>query len=288
MGEPFREPRRHLAARWDGARREAEAMLERFRESRLYVQVVVTVALLAAVGVASLAPLGPLARVRDSARWAATADYDFRGQAAAMHRWARDRGGWIAAGSSLGSAILGRIREWVPPPGSERASLQSEGTRVPAAQMGRSNSAAVPGPGAVAAGRQKPQMPLDGPVLTAFGWRTVQGSDQLHEGIDLVAAAGTPVVAMHDGVVTALGTDRALGGYVEVDHGSVVALYAGVSGPKVHRGQVVRRGDVLALVAAEGGAAEKEPPHLHLEVRTASGRVPIDPAAYLGLGGKRL
>jgi murein DD-endopeptidase MepM/ murein hydrolase activator NlpD len=87
----------------------------------------------------------------------------------------------------------------------------------------------------------------------------------MHAGIDLAAPQGTAVYATADGTV-----DRAdwFGGYgncVEIDHGKGVATRFGhLSRILVHPGQLVHRGDVIALVGSTGRSTG---PHLHYEVR---------------------
>jgi murein DD-endopeptidase MepM/ murein hydrolase activator NlpD len=96
----------------------------------------------------------------------------------------------------------------------------------------------------------------------AFGLR----GDRFHSGIDLLAAAGTPVRAAGAGAVTFAGWDP--GGYgnlVVIDHANgVSSWYAHLSRIDVTSGVVVTTATQVGLVGASGNATG---PHLHFEVR---------------------
>lgn len=85
-----------------------------------------------------------------------------------------------------------------------------------------------------------------------------------HEGIDITAPTGTPIMAAAKGSVRFVGTDGGYGLSIEVDHGyGVVTRYAHTSKALVKRGQQVQRGDTIGLVGQTGLAIG---PHLHYEV----------------------
>lgn len=131
-----------------------------------------------------------------------------------------------------------------------------------------------------------PQMPVEGSLLWEFGWLPPGVSEEFHEGIDLLAPAGTPVVAILDGTVIAVRQDRRMGLVVEVQHGETVALYGQLEGVAVRAGDEVRRGQIIGRVSRAVGVEQNLPPHLHFEVRPTATGAPVDPASYLGLGGK--
>jgi murein DD-endopeptidase MepM/ murein hydrolase activator NlpD len=99
-----------------------------------------------------------------------------------------------------------------------------------------------------------------------------------HEGLDLRAALGTKVYAVQDGLVLYTGTKiRGYGKMVVLRHSNRIAsIYAHNSSFFVHRGQKVKRGDLIALSGATGRVRG---PHLHFEIR--QGVVAIDPLKYL-------
>jgi murein DD-endopeptidase MepM/ murein hydrolase activator NlpD len=100
-----------------------------------------------------------------------------------------------------------------------------------------------------------------------FGWRIdpFTGAPAMHEGVDFVANAGTPIYASAGGVVDYAGLDGSYGNMVEIDHGNnIVTRYAHASKVLVKVGQVVRRGQEIAEVGSTGRSTGN---HLHFEVR---------------------
>lgn len=97
-----------------------------------------------------------------------------------------------------------------------------------------------------------------------------------HEGIDIHAPTGTPVLAPADGMVTQLTGDRGGIQWRLVDdrgreHWGTHLDTAGLSGP-------VRAGDLLGTVGTTGNAIGG-PPHLHYEVQVND--VPLNPYPFL-------
>jgi murein DD-endopeptidase MepM/ murein hydrolase activator NlpD len=111
-------------------------------------------------------------------------------------------------------------------------------------------------------------------VGSPFGTR----GGRAHEGIDLPAPTGTPVVAAADGEVVYAGSGiRGYGNLVVLQHpGDLLTVYAHNSELFVAQGQGVRAGDRIAAVGQTGHATG---PHLHFEVR--QGQIPRDPMPYL-------
>lgn len=98
-----------------------------------------------------------------------------------------------------------------------------------------------------------------------------------HNGLDIIAAQGTPVLAAADGVVTEIRrSGKGLGNIVTIDHGNgYVTRYAHLADISVSRGQKVARGRKIAVVGISGKSFV---PHLHYEVLRDG--VPQDPADY--------
>ena len=87
-----------------------------------------------------------------------------------------------------------------------------------------------------------------------------------HTGIDIGAAYGTNILAANSGKVITAAYHWAYGYYVMIDHGGgIVTLYAHSSKLLVTVGQMVSRGQVIALVGSTGMSTGA---HLHFEVRT--------------------
>jgi murein DD-endopeptidase MepM/ murein hydrolase activator NlpD len=98
-----------------------------------------------------------------------------------------------------------------------------------------------------------------------------------HEGIDVSAPKGTPIVAPAGGRVKRVGVERGYGNTVEIDHGNgIVTRYAHCSRIIVRAGQRVERGQMIATVGNTGLSAG---PHLHYEIHI-NGR-PVNPLTYV-------
>src|SRR5690606_19031089 len=99
-----------------------------------------------------------------------------------------------------------------------------------------------------------------------------------HQGIDIAAPVGDPILAPAKAKVTYAG-NRA-GGYgltVELDHGfGYVTRFAHASRVLVRVGETVERGQTIAEVGATGLVTG---PHLHYEVEV--GGVPRDPLDFI-------
>lgn len=96
-----------------------------------------------------------------------------------------------------------------------------------------------------------------------------RGKGRTHEAIDIMAPWGTPVVAVDDGTLAKISSNRAGGlSLFQVDpSGRFVYYYAHLAGyaDNLREGQSVQRGDLLGYVGATGNAAENAP-HLHFAV----------------------
>lgn len=102
-----------------------------------------------------------------------------------------------------------------------------------------------------------------------------------HEGVDIFAPRGTPVVAAAAGLATWVGTNE-LGGKVVMvrDRGRGEGhYYAHLDTQLVTEGTIVSIGDTLGRVGNTGNA-RTTPPHLHFGIY-ARGRGAIDPVPYL-------
>ena len=114
--------------------------------------------------------------------------------------------------------------------------------------------------------------PVGGPVVSAFGWRW----GRMHEGIDIGAGYGTPIVASASGTVIYAGWMGGYGNLIIVDHGGGLATaYAHQSSFAVGGG-AVSQGQTIGYVGCTGHCYG---PHLHFEVRVNGSAV--DPLGYL-------
>jgi murein DD-endopeptidase MepM/ murein hydrolase activator NlpD len=98
-----------------------------------------------------------------------------------------------------------------------------------------------------------------------------------HEGIDLAAPYGTPVVAPAAGRVMRISHQTGYGLVLEIEHGNgIETKYAHLSKVVVQEGQQVTRGQPIAAV---GNSGLSTGPHLHYEVHV-NGKV-VDPLTYV-------
>jgi murein DD-endopeptidase MepM/ murein hydrolase activator NlpD len=108
--------------------------------------------------------------------------------------------------------------------------------------------------------------PVTGWLSSAFGRRTdpFNGGAAFHEGIDIVAGRGQPVLATADGRIASSGYTGDYGNLVVVDHSfGLQTRYGHLSRSAVRAGQTIRRGDIIGYVGSTGRSTS---PHLHYEV----------------------
>lgn len=117
--------------------------------------------------------------------------------------------------------------------------------------------------------------PARGTITSGFGW----GWGRMHNGIDVAAPIGTPIVAAAGGlVIAAEWHDGGYGNLVKIQHpdGSVT-LYAHNQKILVCEGQAVAQGELIAEMGSTGYSTG---PHLHFEVHLPEGEA-VNPMAYL-------
>ncbi len=105
----------------------------------------------------------------------------------------------------------------------------------------------------------------------------ILGVQQFHNGLDMAAPGGTPILAAYDGTVVASAYSSSMGNYVMIDHGdSLYTIYMHASALYVSKGQEVSRGDKIAAVGTTGRSTGN---HLHFSVRLNGSYV--NPWSYL-------
>ncbi len=102
-------------------------------------------------------------------------------------------------------------------------------------------------------------------ISSPYGWRTLNGKREHHNGIDIPASKGTNIYASNSGKVITATWHYSYGNYVIIDHGGGKAtLYAHASKLNCKVGDQVKQGDVIAYVGTTGHSTGN---HLHFEVR---------------------
>jgi murein DD-endopeptidase MepM/ murein hydrolase activator NlpD len=128
--------------------------------------------------------------------------------------------------------------------------------------------------------------PLNGEVVAAFSVEQLTYSETLddwrtHDGIDVAAAAGTPVLAASAGTVLSVSDDALMGTCVTLRHaGGYETTYASLqTKPTVSAGDSVTAGQIIGAVGTTSLAEQAEGPHLHFSV-TKDGEA-VSPDSFL-------
>jgi murein DD-endopeptidase MepM/ murein hydrolase activator NlpD len=123
--------------------------------------------------------------------------------------------------------------------------------------------------------------PVEGPITGTFGERTdpFNGEGAFHNGVDISASFGEPVIAPAEGMVVFADLMSGYGRTVIIDHGHGISTrYGHLASFAVVAGQPVRRCDTIGYVGLSGRSTG---PHLHYEVRIND--TPVNPHKFLRL-----
>jgi murein DD-endopeptidase MepM/ murein hydrolase activator NlpD len=157
---------------------------------------------------------------------------------------------------------------------SEAAALQAQSANL-AAQIRSAQASAAPTYSTTAGSTPSASgliWPVSGPVVSPFGWRW----GRMHEGIDIGAGYGTPIVAAASGTVIYAGWMGGYGNLIIIDHGGGIATAYGHQSSFAVGGGAVSQGQVIGYVGCTGHCFG---PHVHFEVRVNGS--PVDPLGYL-------
>ena len=116
-------------------------------------------------------------------------------------------------------------------------------------------------------------------ISSPYGWRMhpTLGVEKFHNGVDMAAPGGSPILAAYDGKVVASGYSPSMGNYIMIDHGDTLyTIYMHASALYVSTGDYVTRGQKIAAVGSTGRSTGN---HLHFGVRL-NGQY-VDPMGYL-------
>jgi len=119
--------------------------------------------------------------------------------------------------------------------------------------------------------------PVEGWVTRGFATENGGPAEEPHAGIDIAAAAGTPIRAPAPGVVDRVGRDAYFGILVVIKHRfGFESRYGHCSQVLVAAGDNIQRGQTIALVGSSGRSSA---PHLHYEI-LRDGKA-VDPKDFL-------
>ncbi|MDY4221116.1 MAG: peptidoglycan DD-metalloendopeptidase family protein [Candidatus Faecousia sp.] len=118
-------------------------------------------------------------------------------------------------------------------------------------------------------------------LTSPFGLRDtgIAGASTYHQGVDLSANAGTPIVASRGGTVTVATYSNSAGYYVTINHGDgYSSIYMHMSNYIVSAGQKVNQGQTIGYVGKSGIASGY---HLHFGI--AYNGAYVNPCSYVSL-----
>ncbi|WP_343081998.1 peptidoglycan DD-metalloendopeptidase family protein [Ostreiculturibacter nitratireducens] len=154
-----------------------------------------------------------------------------------------------------------------PEPPSASQPLPDEDTKPAAAATEKPASPDLGAERTAASAGGRLAYPVSGKIIRAY-------QKSKNEGIDIAAAAGTPVKAAEAGTVAAITQDTEQVPILVIRHeGGLLTVYANIEGITVSKGAKVSRGQTIAKVRSAN------PAFLHFEVR--QGFDSVDPMPYL-------
>ena len=116
-------------------------------------------------------------------------------------------------------------------------------------------------------------------ISSPYGERIdpLTGRSAWHNGMDFAGRPDSEVVVVASGIVVHVGRNDSYGQVIDVGHGGgYLTRYAHHKEALVGRGDVVRKGDVIALM---GNSGRTTGPHVHFEILKDG--TPIDPTRYV-------
>ena len=115
-------------------------------------------------------------------------------------------------------------------------------------------------------------------LASGYGWRMdpIYHRSAFHAGMDFAAKTGTKIFATGEGRITYSSWKQGYGNTIMINHGyNYVTVYGHCSSLLAKVGQLVKRGEIIALVGSTGKSTG---PHLHYEVHFKG--APQNPAHY--------
>lgn len=119
-------------------------------------------------------------------------------------------------------------------------------------------------------------------ISSSFGSRVdpITGRTATHQGLDFVGMSKEKIISPSAGKVVLAGKFSDYGNAIVIDHGfGITTRYGHLSEVKVKEGQMVKKGDLIAL---QGSTGRSTGAHLHYEIRYKN--APLNPRKFLDAG----
>jgi len=193
---------------------------------------------------------------------------------------ARDRQATLSALLSRRRALLADARADLKRLIEEERERRSRLAALEAARRATLNSLPYASAGSAvgAVPRGSYVFPVAGPARFSDDWLAPRPGGRSHEGIDIFAAAGTPVVAVADGSLYNVGYNGLGGWRLWLRDGNGTTYYFAhltSYAPAAREGASVSGGTVVGYVG-NSGDAQGASPHLHFEIHPGGGG-PVPP-----------
>lgn len=119
-------------------------------------------------------------------------------------------------------------------------------------------------------------------ISSGFGSRAdpITGRGAVHRGLDFVGVSKEKIISPSEGKIVLAKRFSGYGNAIVIDHGfGITTRYGHLDAIKVQEGQMVKKGDVIAV---QGNTGRSTGPHLHYEVRYKN--IPLNPRKFLEAG----
>lgn len=129
-------------------------------------------------------------------------------------------------------------------------------------------------------GSDKMQAPVQGKITSPFGNRIhpITGVSSFHNGIDISASSGTPILAPANGKIKSAWYSEKGGNQLSITHDNgMTSGFAHLSTYSVSTGDTVKKGQIIGKVGATGKVTG---PHLHYVLKDNQGKY-IDPSKFI-------
>lgn len=176
---------------------------------------------------------------------------------------AEPQGENVAAPELPAGSVIPRY-DYLNPPGNEEMDLSGAGGWFPVKKKSEEAPSGSTFSPVIVGGYVQP--PVTGRITSGFGYRDhpVTETEDFHNGMDIAALEGHPILAALPGTVLEVGESQIYGNYIVLEHAyNLKTSYAHCSEIIAGEGTVVRQGERIAKVGETGITTG---PHLHFSL----------------------